>query len=79
MRPQLKSVKPQDSYKLELCYANGERRVFDATLLFRSALNQPLKNKSIFDTVKVVGCGIEWCNGIDVCPDELYSNSEKIN
>ena len=75
MRPRLKKVEPQKDYKLGLYYSNGEYRVYDANKLFANPINQPLKNKAIFDTVKISGCGVEWCNGIDICPDELYLGS----
>ena len=31
-----------------------------------------------FKKVKVSGLSIEWENGADICPDELYNNSNKI-
>lgn len=76
MRPKLTSVKPQNGFKLELLYSNGERRVYDASTLLCDPKNKPLSNEAVFSTAKVCGCGIEWANGIDVCPDELYSNSK---
>ena len=39
---------------------------------------EELKNPTIFKTVKIAGLSIEWINGADICPDELYNNSEKI-
>lgn len=35
-----------------------------------------LKNKELFNTVKVAGLSIKWANGVDICPDELYNNSK---
>ena len=39
---------------------------------------QELKEKKIFNKVKIAGLSIEWENGADICPDELYNNSIKI-
>lgn len=34
-----------------------------------------LKNKELFKTVKIDGLSIEWANGADICPDELYNKN----
>lgn len=36
------------------------------------------KDTKKFNTVKISGLSVEWENGADICPDELYNNS-KIN
>lgn len=33
----------------------------------------------MFNTVKIAGLSIEWENGTDICPDELYNNSKDEN
>ena len=38
-----------------------------------------LKNISIFNTVKISGLSIEWIDGTDICPDELYNNSVTVS
>ena len=37
-----------------------------------------LKNIKYFNNVKPRGDTIEWANGEDVCPEDLYYNSKKI-
>ena len=37
-----------------------------------------IKNEKEFEKVKIAGLSIEWENGADICPDELYNNSIKI-
>ena len=78
MRPQLKTVEPLKDYKLVLRYSNGECRIYDVSGLFNNSLNNALKSRTVFETVRIVGCGIEWSNGVDVCPDELYNNSTAV-
>lgn len=36
-----------------------------------------LKDKELFKTVKIAGLSIEWDNGSDICPYELYNNSKE--
>ena len=75
MRPALKEVRPLNGCKLDLRYSNGEHKVYDLAKLLKNPMNHPLKNPTLFETVKINGCGVEWRNGIDICPDELYNNS----
>ena len=37
-----------------------------------------LKDNDNFYKVKISGLSIEWENGADICPDELYNNSKTI-
>ena len=34
-----------------------------------------LIDKNIFNTVHIAGLSVEWVNGQDVCPDDLYYSS----
>lgn len=34
------------------------------------------RDERLFKTVKISGLSIEWANGADICPDELYNNSK---
>lgn len=36
-----------------------------------------LESEKEFRKVKIAGLSIEWENGADICPDELYFNSKK--
>ena len=40
---------------------------------------EKLKNPNFFKTVKIGELSIEWGEGIDICPDELYNNSVSIS
>lgn len=78
MRPKAIDVKVLKGYELEIVFDNNEKRIFDVKPYFKFKQFQELKNKNIFETVKIAGLSIEWDNGADICPDELYSNSTKI-
>ena len=66
MRPKAIDVKILDNYEIEILFDNQEKRIFDVKPYFK------------FKKVKVSGLSIEWENGADICPDELYNNSNKI-
>lgn len=79
MRPKAINVKVLDNYKLEIIFDNGEIRIFDVTPYFKFKIFKELKVDNKFKKVKVEGLSIEWENGADICPDELYEFSKKIN
>lgn len=78
MRPKAIDVKVLKGYELEIVFDNNEKRIFDVKPYFKFKQFQELKDKNIFETVKIAGLSIEWDNGADICPDELYFNSTKI-
>jgi len=79
MKPRAIDVKIINEYNIEITFNNGEKRVLDITPYFKFKIFQELKEKDNFEKVKVSGLSIEWENGADICPDELYENSKKIN
>ena len=75
MRPKAIEVKPMDDYKLNVTFDNGEVRIYDVKPLIKGEWFGELKDKSIFNTVHIAGLSVEWVNGQDVCPDDLYYSS----
>ena len=75
MRPRAISVKPLNDYKLLVTFSNNEIKIFDVKPYLEYKQFNNLKNISIFNTVKISGLSIEWIDGTDICPDELYNNS----
>ena len=78
MRPKAIDVKILKNYELEITFDNNEKRRFDVKPYFKFKQFRELKDKNIFENVKIAGLSIEWENGADICPDELYNNSIKI-
>lgn len=72
------SVKPIEGYRLFIVFDNGEHRIFDVTPYLEDDFFSPLHNIAVFNTVRVNPLSIEWAGGIDICPDELYYNSEPV-
>ena len=78
MRPKAIDVKVLKNYELEITFENQEKRKFDLKPYFKFKQFEKLKNEKEFEKVKIAGLSIEWENGADICPDELYNNSIKI-
>ncbi len=78
MSPKAIDVRPLENYMLELVFDNGEKKIFDVKPYLKYKPFEKLKDMNEFNTVKIAGLSIEWKNGEDICPDELYNNSKKI-
>jgi len=68
-------VKPLEPYRLFITFNNKEQRIFDVAPYLSDSFFAPLRNTTIFQTVKINLLTVEWAGGIDICPDELYYNS----
>lgn len=79
MRPKAIDVKPLENYNLLIKFENGEEKIFDVKPYLEYEAFKKLKNKELFKKVKVGGLSIEWSTGEDICPDELYNNSKKVD
>jgi len=75
LRPRAIEVNPCPDYCLLITFSNNERRLFDVKPYLDFKPFAELRNKTLFDTVKIAGLSVEWLHGQDICPDELYYNS----
>lgn len=77
LQPKILSVQPLEQYRLYLLYETGEAKLFDVTPYIKGAWFGELKDLDYFKTVHLLpgGTGIEWGNGQDIAPHELYENS----
>lgn len=75
MRPKAINVKPLENYILLIEFDNKELKYFDVKPYLKYKAFEKIKDKEKFKKVRVSGLSIEWDNGIDICPDELYNNS----
>jgi len=75
MRPKAIEVKPLENYLLLITFDNGEKKIFDVKPYLNHKAFLALKNITLFNSVKIGGLSVEWPNGADICPDELYNNS----
>ena len=81
LQPKLINVKPIRELKLQLTYENGEIKLFNVAPYVSGNWYSELSDFSYFSTVKLLpnGVGIEWLNGQDIAPHELYENSVAVS
>ncbi len=75
LRPCAINVTPLDDFKLLVEFDNREKRIFNVAPYIKGLFYGELKDKCYFRRVKTNGYSIEWENGQDICPDELYYGS----
>lgn len=77
LQPRLKSVEAEENLTLRLQYETGEIRFFDVKPYAVGDWYGMLLDSSYFKTVHLLpsGVGIEWADGQDIAPHELYSCS----
>ena len=75
--PKIKNVEALEEYKIKLFYENGEVKIFNVLPYISGTWYEELNNQDYFKTVHTIsnGCGIEWGNGHDIAPHELYELS----
>lgn len=80
LQPKLIKVEPLDSLMLRLYYETGEIKLFDVSPYATGSWYGQLKDKDYFRRVQMLpgGIGIEWPEGQDIAPHELYENSATV-
>ena len=68
-------VKPLEDYHIHVTFDNNEEKIYDVNPLIQGDWFGQLRDINIFNTVHVAGISVEWAEGQDVCPDDLYYNS----
>lgn len=80
LQPKLIKVEPIAPLKLRLAYETGEVKLFDVSPYVTGSWYGELKDESYFRTVHLLpgGVGIEWNDGQDIAPHELYEQSTAV-
>lgn len=77
MYPRVTHVRHLSEYRLELSFADGTKGQLDFKdrVVGRGGVFSPLEQVGLFGQVKVdpEAGTIVWPNGVDFCPDVLYS------
>ncbi|MBO4293219.1 MAG: DUF2442 domain-containing protein [Clostridia bacterium] len=73
--PRIKDIKVLDNYNIEIYYINGEKRIYNMEKNLEFKFYNNLKNISYFKLAKSAETTIEWPQGEDIDPNELYENS----
>ena len=71
-------VKPLEDYKLLLTFENKEKRIKDMKPYLDKGIFKELKDKSFFNSVKILYGAISWDGRIELCADSLYMTSELV-
>lgn len=74
LTPKIISVEATPDYTLHVCFADGTKNLFDVKPYIHGSWFGELESKSYFKQVRIIddGYGIEWPNGQDIAPHELY-------
>ncbi len=75
IRPTAKNVEALKDFMLRIEFDNGERRCFDVKPYIQGSWYGELGEPCYFKRVFANGYTVEWPNGQDLCPDEIYHNS----
>ncbi len=75
LQPNILKVKPIDNYRLLLEYETGEKKIFDVKPYIKGSFYGKLSDKHYFNSVKTDGYTVEWKDGQDIAPHELYERS----
>ena len=70
--PTLTSVEPSNDYHLIISFDNGETKNVDFTPYFQYEVFEPLRDKELFEKVKVRYGGVTWNDDIDLASASLY-------
>lgn len=76
--PRLKAVKAIEDFCLEITYITNEKKIYDMKKFLQHDFYKNLNNIGYFKMVKSVETTVEWPNGEDVDPNELYTNGVTI-
>lgn len=72
LRPTAVNVLALDDARILVEFDTGERRIMDVKPYIKGEWYGMLSNPSYFRTVRTNGYTVEWKDGQDLCPDELY-------
>jgi Protein of unknown function (DUF2442) len=81
--PRVVAVRPVDRYRLELSFEDGVIGIIDLDgwLIGSGGVMEALADREFFQRVSVneEAGTIQWPNGVDLCPDVLYSRATGIS
>ena len=74
--PDIIEVRALRDYYIYLKFKTGEEKVYNMKeCIDEIEYYSKLKERKYFKNVKPRGCTVEWDNGEDVCPENLYYES----
>lgn len=81
LQPRITSVRALPDLTLLISFETGEIKTFDVSPYATGSWYEQLLDNSYFQSVRVLpgGAGIEWPDGQDIAPHELYDLSTTIS
>jgi len=74
--PKILEATAIDNYRLMIKFKTGEIKIFDVKPYIKGTWFSQLKDTNLFNTVKPCFNTVEWCNGQDIAPEDLYELSQ---
>jgi hypothetical protein len=72
----IKSVEPQNDYKLLLTLDDDRRGIFDMKPYLEKGIFKQLKNIEMFNTVRpFAGNSFAWANNADISPESIFEKT----
>lgn len=79
MEPNPIDVKAIENYCIYIKFEDGKEKIYDMSYLINNnKMYSKLKDYDYFKKVRVAGETVEWPNGEDVCPENLYNDSKEL-
>lgn len=72
------NVEVLENYELLLTFDNNVKKIKDMKSYLDKGVFKKLKDKDVFNKVKISFGTISWGNDIDMCADSLYETSEEV-
>ena len=74
--PRIIEVRALKGFYIYLKFKTGEEKVYNMKNCIKEIkYYEKLKERKYFENVRPRGCTVEWQNGEDVCPENLYYDS----
>ena len=78
--PDIIEVKALENYRIYIKFKTGEEKIYDMTEhIQKIQFYNKLKDSKYFEDVRPRGDTVEWANGEDVAPENLYYESIPIS
>lgn len=74
----VKDVEPMSNYTLLLSFADGSRKLYNASPLLEMPIYSKLKNIAFFMKAKAECGTVVWDDDVDIAPEHLYECSHAL-
>ncbi len=68
-------IKILENYRIWIKFENEEKKIIDMKKYIKEKFYQKLRNEEYFKKVKIFENTIQWENGEDIAPENLYYDS----